>query len=54
MTSAMFTGSVCVSKSVNDLQCSSLDKKRFMCVSDVCDGCVWVAVEGGVQRVSFC
>lgn len=23
------------------------DKKRFMCVFDVCVGCVWAAVEGG-------
>lgn len=42
------------SESVNDLQCSSLRQKRFMCVFDVCDVCVWAAVEGGVQCVRFC
>lgn len=39
------------SESVNDLQYSSLKKKRFMCAFDVCDVCVWAAVGGGVQCV---
>lgn len=28
-------------------------KRRFMCVFDVCNVCVWAAVEGGVQCVRF-
>lgn len=51
MTYAVFTVSVCFQSQQMTCSVPPCDKKRFMRVFDVCDGCVcvcaWVAVEGG-------